>query len=61
MRIKLLFALVLSLPTLVSVHSGATGVVKQRLDVMKKIGTATKRLGLKAAGKNCQKPFRTEH
>lgn len=50
-RIKfLVFAVMLTAPTLTLAHSGATGIVKERMDIMKDIGAVMKELGAMVKG-----------
>ncbi|MEM7430188.1 MAG: cytochrome c [Pseudomonadota bacterium] len=46
-----LLVLMLAITTGLNAHSGATGIVKERMDVMKSIGKAMKSLGAMAKGK----------
>lgn len=49
--IKLLgFAAIVATPTLVLAHSGATGVVKKRMETMKDVGAVMKELGAMVKG-----------
>ncbi len=46
----LVFAALLAAPTLTQAHSGATGIVKQRMDVMEDVGAVMKELGAMVKG-----------
>ncbi len=44
------FAAIVAGPTLVLAHTGATGIVKKRMDAMKEVGVVMKELGSMARG-----------
>ncbi|WP_337660638.1 c-type cytochrome [Anderseniella sp. Alg231-50] len=44
------FAAIFAIPTLALAHSGATGIVKKRMEVMKDVGAVMKELGAMVKG-----------
>ncbi|MEO9876354.1 MAG: cytochrome c [Anderseniella sp.] len=46
----LVFAVMFSIPTQALAHSGATGIVKKRMEVMKDVGAVMKELGAMVKG-----------
>ena len=46
----LVFAVMFAVPTLTLAHSGATGIVKKRMEVMKDVGAVMKELGAMVKG-----------